>query len=66
MHAIQMNDERPRMTDSGFVKNITRDAKVESGSGTKTTAMVVVLWMGVQVLYCQGGESVKHDWEHHQ
>ena len=43
MHAIQMNDERPRMTDSGFVKNITRDAKVESGSGTKTTAMVVVL-----------------------
>ena len=30
------------------------------------TAVVIVLWMCVQVLYCQGGESGKHDWEHHQ
>ena len=30
------------------------------------SAVVIVLWMCVQVLYCQGGESGKHDWEHHQ
>jgi hypothetical protein len=57
-----MNDELP-VTDFGSLKTDPQTTQVESGSGTKTIAVVVVLSMGVQVLYCQGGESVKHDWE---